>query len=172
MTNHVHLLLTPEYEEGPSLLMKNLGQRYVQRVNALYERSGTLWDGRFKSCLAQDDHYALCCYRYIELNPVRAGMVSSPDLYNWSSFRFNGLGMPCDFLSPHPHYIALGMTPDERCSNYRELVAATLQETVISEIRVATQGNYVVGATAFKKHLAAGLGRRVEAGYAGRPRLN
>ena len=76
MTNHVHLLITPPEKDSASLLMKNLGQRYVQFINKTYQRSGTLWEGRFKSCLAQEEQYVLACYRYIELNPVRANMVS------------------------------------------------------------------------------------------------
>lgn len=75
MTNHVHLLITPEREESAGLLMKHLGQRYVQYVNRTYRRSGTLWESRFRSCLAREEEYVLACYRYIELNPVRADMV-------------------------------------------------------------------------------------------------
>ena len=93
MTNHVHLMLTPSQPDSASLLMKHLGQRYVQYINRTYHRSGTLWEGRFRSCLAQDQNYVLICYRYIELNPVRAGMVVDPGDYPWSSYRANGLGV-------------------------------------------------------------------------------
>jgi len=89
MTNHVHLLLTPEETDSAALLMKHLGQRYVQYINRTYRRSGTLWEGRFKSCLAQDETYVLTCHRYIELNPVRANMVDHPRDYPWSSYRAN-----------------------------------------------------------------------------------
>lgn len=85
MTNHVHLLLTPVREDSAALLMKHLGQHYVQYVNRVYRRSGTLWEGRFRSCLTQSEDYVLACYRYIELNPVRAGMVRHPGDYRWSS---------------------------------------------------------------------------------------
>ena len=81
MTNHVHIMLTPEKADSASLMMKHLGQRYVQYINRTYRRSGTLWEGRFKSCLAQEDRYVLDCYRHIELNPVRAGMVARPGDY-------------------------------------------------------------------------------------------
>lgn len=172
MTNHVHLLLTPDSELGPSLLMKHLGQRYVQYVNAIYERTGTLWDGRYKSCLAQDEHYALCCYRYIELNPVRAGLVAEPEDYPWSSFHSNGLGVFSDLLSPHYTYEALGQSTSERCKTYRELVESQIQQSTVSEIRSATQGNHVVGSRAFKNELAARLGRRVERGAVGRPAID
>ena len=92
MTNHVHLLLTPEESDSASLLMKHLGQRYVQYINRTYRRSGTLWEGRFKSCLAQDETYVLTCHRYIELNPVRANMINHPREYPWSSYRANAEG--------------------------------------------------------------------------------
>src|SRR5690606_24250955 len=91
MTNHVHLLITPIHKDSAALLMKNLAQRYTQFINRRDKRSGTLWEGRFKSCLAQDDAYVLTCYRYIEMNPVRAGMVDHPAAYYWSSYGVNGL---------------------------------------------------------------------------------
>lgn len=169
MTNHVHLLLTPDTAEAPSLMMKNLGQRYVQYVNATYGRSGTLWEGRFKSCLAQDEGYALCCYRYIELNPVRAGMVENPGDYYWSSFRCNALGTSSELLSPHSHYLALGKTKVDRCRKYVELVSHQLMEDEISEIRLATQGNHAIGSESFINELTSKLGRRVTRGKAGRP---
>ena len=83
MTNHVHLLLTPEQYDSAALLMKHLGQRYVQYINRGYRRSGTLWEGRFRSCLVQERNYVLACYRYIEMNPVRAGMATHPAEYRW-----------------------------------------------------------------------------------------
>lgn len=92
MTNHVHLLVTPLAEGSVGALMKAVGQRYVQYVNRTYRRSGTLWEGRFRSCVLQDDAYLLACSRYIEMNPVRAGMVVHPGDYRWSSYRANGQG--------------------------------------------------------------------------------
>src|SRR5688572_18564238 len=92
MTNHFHLLLTSELDDGPSLLMKFLGQRYVQYVNRTYKRSGSLWEGRFRSGLVQTDRYLLGCYRYIEMNPVRANMVKHPIEYAWSSYAANAEG--------------------------------------------------------------------------------
>jgi putative transposase len=92
MTNHVHLLCTPQVEGGISTMMQSLGRRYVQYFNHEYRRSGTLWEGRFKSCLVQDERYLLEVYKYIELNPVRAEMVQNPGEYRWSSYQINGLG--------------------------------------------------------------------------------
>ena len=107
MTNHVHLLLTPEKETSAALLMKNLGQRYVQYINRTYRRSGTLWEGRFRSCLTQTEDYVLACYRYIELNPVRANMVNHPREYPWSSYRGNGEGLSSELIIPHDQYLRL-----------------------------------------------------------------
>lgn len=114
MTNHVHLLLTPKRTDSASLFMKHLGQRYVQYVNRTYRRSGTLWEGRFRSCLTQKEDYVLTCYRYIELNPVRADMVSHPQDYRWSSYRVNGEGKPSSLLRPHSEYLHLGRDEGER----------------------------------------------------------
>ena len=169
MTNHVHLLITPMRQDGAGLMMKHLGQRYVQYINRTYRRSGTLWEGRFKSCLAQSDHYVLACYRYIELNPVRAGMVEHPADYPWSSYPFNGQGMANALLSQHPLYRALGQSNGERCRRYRELFQAHLEPELIDKIRQATNGNYVLGDARFNAEIEAMLQCRVTPGKAGRP---
>ncbi len=111
MTNHVHLFVTPETRSGLGELMKRLGQRYVQYINRTYQRTGTLWEGRFKSCITQDDQYVLSCYRYIELNPVRANIVSHPAEYAWSSYQCNGLGKISPLCCPHAKYLQLGGNP-------------------------------------------------------------
>ena len=107
MTNHVHLLVSSPSANGVGAMMKALGQRYVQYVNRTYQRSGTLWEGRFRSCLTQDEVYLLSCMRYIELNPVRAGMVVHPGEYRWSSYRCNAQGEADPLISPHSIYAAL-----------------------------------------------------------------
>ena len=114
MTNHVHLLMTAAKDDGPSLLMKHLGQRYVQYVNRLYGRSGTMWEGRFRSSIVQQRAYLLRCHRCIELNPVRAGMVSHPAEYRWSSYRANAGHTTSSLVTPHAEYLALGNTDQER----------------------------------------------------------
>src|SRR5436189_377067 len=114
MTNHVHLLLTPQAMDSCALVMKNVGQRYVQMVNKRLQRTGTLWEGRFKSCVVGSEGYVLACYRYIELNPVRAGMVVGPGLYRWSSYRANAGGEVDSLLSPHAAYEALGLDMEKR----------------------------------------------------------
>lgn len=169
MTNHAHLLVTPARTDSAALMMKHLGQRYVQYINRNYRRSGTLWEGRFRSCLAQDDRYVLACYRYIELNPVRAGMVAHPGEYRWSSFSANGQGMHNPLISPHPEYSALARSNDERCRRYRALFRSHMEAALIDEIRDATNGNYVLGNERFKREIAVMLQRRVVPHKAGRP---
>lgn len=172
MTNHVHLLLTPARKDGPSLLMKHLGQRYVQYINKAYRRSGTLWEGRFRSSIVQQQGYLLRCYRYIELNPVRAGMVGHPRDYRWSSYLTNGEGMPSRLLKPHEEYLALGREENERLSAYRALFRSELDPKEVDEMRTAVNGGFALGNERFKAEVAAMLGRRVQAGISGRPKKN
>lgn len=169
MTNHVHLLITPNERASAALLMKHLGQRYVQYVNRTYGRSGTLWEGRFRSCIAHGERYVLTCYRYVELNPVRAGLVAHPRAYRWSSYRTNAEGERSATVAPHPHYLALGENEHARCSAYRVLFESALDPQLLTQIRSATNGNYVLGAGPFQAQAAAALGRRVTPGKAGRP---
>ena len=169
MTNHVHLLLTPRTASSASELMKRLGQRYVQCVNRTYRRSGTLWEGRFRSCLTQEEDYVLACYRYIELNPVRANMVAHPAAYPWSSHRANAEGEPSTLLTPHPLFHALGDEDLARRTAYAELFRHRLKGRLVDEIRAATNGNYALGSSRFQAQVAAELGRRVTRARSGRP---
>jgi putative transposase len=170
MTNHVHLLLTAQSVDGVGQLMKHLGQRYVQYINRTYRRSGTLWEGRFKSCLAQSEHYTLNCYRYIELNPVRAGMVDHPAEYRWSSYRCNAQGEKNRVIQAHSTYLELGPDAEHREMFYRDLFKTHMPVELVDEIRAATNGNYVLGDSVFREQVTATLGRRVVPGVSGRPR--
>lgn len=169
MTNHVHLLLTPEQEDSASLLMKHLGQRYVQYINRTYKRSGTLWEGRFRSCLTQSEEYVLACYRYIELNPVRADMVQHPRNYPWSSYRVNAEGKTSDLIIPQDEYLRLGRSLEDRKKNYRSLFKAHIDSEEVNNIRKATNGNYVLGNERFQAEIASMLKSRVVPGKPGRP---
>ena len=169
MTNHVHLLLSSSRAEAPGELMKALGQRYVQYFNRTYRRSGTLWEGRYRSCLTQAEDYLLACQRYIELNPVRAGMVAHPAEYRWSSYRANAQGEEDALVVPHEVYLGLGQDV-ARLAAYRELFRYELESGLVDEIRGAANGNYVLGNNRFADEVAAALGRRVTPGKAGRPR--
>lgn len=150
--------------------MKALGQRYVQYINRTYRRSGTLWEGRFRSCLTPEDSYLLSCMRYIELNPVRAGMVEHPGDYRWSSYRANAQGEESLLLKPHALYLSLGEDAAKRSTAYRELFRYELEPGLVDEIRKATNGNYVLGNSRFSEQIAQVLGQRVEPGKTGRPR--
>src|SRR3990170_3639579 len=125
-------------------MMEHLGQRYVQYVNRAYRRSGTLWEGRFRSCLVHEEDYLLGCQRYIELNPVRANMVAHPAEYRWSSYRTNAQGEADALVQPHPLYDALGDAAMRQAA-YRELFRHELEPGMVDEIRRATNGNFALG---------------------------
>jgi len=161
MTNHAHLLMTPETETGVGRVMQSVGRRYVQHFNNLYERSGTLWEGRYRSSLVQDQHYLLTCHSYIELNPVRAGVVNDPGDYLWSSFASNALGSADPLLTPHPEYLSLGRSDAERRSAYRRLTGTFIQSELLETIRDSINGNRVFGSSAFQQNLESRLSRPV-----------
>ncbi|MFS2020564.1 transposase [Massilia sp. CT11-108] len=148
MTNHVHLLLSPDDEHGASVLMRRLGQRYVQYFNRRHTRTGTLWEGRFRSCLVLDEDYFLACQRYIELNPVRARMVVKPEHYPWSSYQTNALGHDSPLVKPHLAYLRLHHETITRQAVYRQLCEDALPDQLISEIRGASNGNRPLGTAA------------------------
>jgi len=161
--------LTPEQEESAGNLLKRLGQRYVQYINRTYKRSGTLWEGRFRSCIIQQEEYLFSCQRYIEMNPVRAGIVKHPGEYSWSSYQKNGQGSGFDFIRPHSLYQGLGRTDAERQGSYRELFRYELEPVEVDKIRKATNGNFALGSNRFHQEISEMLGRRVTPGKAGRP---
>ncbi len=145
MTNHVHLLVTPRHAAGCALLMKHLAQRHSKPINAKLARTGTLWEGRFYSALVASDEYALACYRYIELNPVRPGMRQHANQYPWSSYRANIQADPNSFVSPHPAYLGLGSDETHRNRAYQALCETPIQSEVLNEIRSATRSGHRVG---------------------------
>jgi len=170
MTNHVHLLMTAHSKLGISKLMQALGRKYVQYYNFKYKRSGTLWEGRFKSCLVQSDKYVLACYRYIELNPVRAKMVENPKDYRWSSYAFNAVGKESDLQTPHPSYLALGKSKESRLKKYRQIFKGQLPQETINNIRITTQKGLILGTDSFKQQMEELLDRRIDHKPIGRPK--
>lgn len=169
MTNHVHLLVTPETAQGPSKLMQSVGRRYVQYINRTYRRTGTLWEGRYKSSAVQTEQYFLLCSRYIELNPVRAGMVPDPGQYRWSSYRHNGLGQTDERLTPHPEYLALGQAAADRQAAYRALFRSELDDDAQGDIRLALGQGQPLGNERFAEALCAAAGTRRLQARRGRP---
>jgi len=170
MTNHVHLLCTPQEEKAVSRMMQSIGRLYVRYYNYIYQRSGTLWEGRYKSCLVQNERYLLEIYRYIELNPVRANMVDEPSDYSWSSYAINALGMESDLQTPHPEYLALGKTKAERLINYRELFKAHVETELLEEIRASVNKGLALGNERFKTQIESLTNQRVTARKSGQPK--
>lgn len=170
MTNHVHLLCTPQEENAISRMMQSIGRMYVRYYNHTNKRSGTLWEGRYKSCLIQSERYLLEVYRYIELNPVTAGMVDEPSEYSWSSYTCNALGIEADLQTPHPLYLALGKTTDERLSNYRALFQAHVDPELLKEIRTSVHKGLALGDDRFTLEIEALTKQRVTKRKAGRPK--
>ena len=172
MTNHVHLLVTPTNADALPRTMHELGRRYVQqRVNFIYRRSGTLWEGRYKACLVDAPHYFLTCCRYIELNPVRAGMVGQPEDYRWSSHRHYAFGGRDEHLVLHHEYQALGLTPSERQEAYRASFRESLDARGLEEIRGTLNRGWPLGGEQFKDEIEAALQRAARPPKRGRPTM-
>jgi putative transposase len=154
MTNHVHLLATPSSAGSVSRMMQQLGRRYVRYFNACEARTGTLWEGRFRSCPVDSDTYLLRCMRYIELNPVRAGMTHDPGGYRWSSYHHHALGRTDALLTTHPQYLMLARTPDQRRLTYAQLVADGLSARHVERLRECTAAGKAWGTHAFQSRMA------------------
>ncbi len=169
MTNHVHLLLTPDTHTGISRLIQFVGRHYVTYINRRYRRSGTLWEGRHKGCLVAEDDYLWACSRYIELNPVRAGMVAAPEEYRWSSYGANALGKSNALLTEHPLFTALGHHRAQREQRYRGLFGDVLTPAQIRGIRAAVQTGTPLGSGRFREQIEQTLRRKVGQPRRGRP---
>ena len=161
MTNHVHLLATSREEGGVSKMMQSLGRSYVRYFNHTYQRTGTLWEGRYKSCVVDAENYLLTCMRYIELNPVRARMVETPEQYRWSSYHANGLGKKVSLWTPHDTYKGLGRTLSTRTKAYRELFKYYLDSESLTQIRQSANQGMALGNDRFKQEIEKLSGRRM-----------
>lgn len=171
MTNHVHFLMTPAREDGIGKVLQSVGRRYVQYFNYTYRRTGTLWEGRYKATLIDSENYLLTCYRYIELNPVRAGMVEQPQDYCWTSYAHHALDEPDDLIEDHLLYIALGNTDETRRAAYCALFKYQLDDAEITEIRTSLNKGLAVGTERFKDQIETVLARSVRPGQAGRKKM-
>jgi len=150
MTNHIHLLLTPRLENSISKMMQSVGRRYVQYFNSTYQRTGTLWEGRYKATVVGTDEYLFTCYRYIELNPVRANMVNHPGEYRWSSYHANAFGKRDTLITPHALYLSVDKSPLVRQKIYRGYFKNIIDEEKLKEIRISTQKGWALGSERFK----------------------
>lgn len=160
MTNHVHFLVTPETNGSVAKTMQSVGRRYVQYFNVRTGRTGTLWEGRYRATVIGGDRYFYACSRYIELNPVRAGMVEYPEDYAWSSYRGNALGQFDAVIAPAPANQNLGDGPHARCRQYRSMFDDELTDESIEEIRRLTQKGWALGSENFKDEIEALTSRR------------
>ncbi len=160
MTNHVHLLLTPSSVDGVGKVMQSVGRQYVRYFNDCYQRTGSLWEGRYRATMIDSRHYLLACMRYIELNPCRAGMVTHPSQYSWSSYRRNGCGIEDSLVSPHGEYLMLGAADESRRSAYRALFETAVAHRTMDEIRDATNKAWVLGNARFCAAVEAQMARR------------
>ncbi|MFC1537183.1 transposase [Pseudomonadota bacterium] len=170
MTNHVHMLATSEKPDGISRMIQFVGRHYVPYINHAYGRTGTLWEGRYKSSLIDEENYLLICMRYIELNPVRAGMVNHPGEYRWSSYHANAEGVSDSLLTPHNQYLALGHSGAEQTDCYRELFKAHVEEKVMSGIRAAWQTGTPLGNDRFREEIEKVLNQKIGHNHRGRPK--
>ena len=169
MTNHIHFLMSPQKSDSISTTMKVVGSRYAQYINLKYKRTGTLWEGRHRSSLIQTEKYLLTCYRYIELNPVRAGMVKRPEEYQWSSYGMNAWG-DHGWLTPHTEYLALGKNIEERCYAYRDIFKTQLSEENLHLFRKSAHYCQPMGDERFRQFIEAKYGLKLGQTKRGRPR--
>ena len=166
----MHLLVTPHHKDSIPKTLQSVGRRYVQHFNYTNRRTGTLWEGRYRATLIESEQYLLTCYRYIELNPVRAKMVKHPQEYRWSSYRYHAKGMVDGLIKDHELYLALGRTAKKRQESYRALFKNHIERGELEVIREATNKAWVLGNDRFKKGIAKGAERRLEPLPKGRPR--
>ncbi len=171
MPNHVHLLVSPETKESLSRTLQSLGRRYAQYYNQAFDRTGSLWDSRYKATVIDAKRYLFPCMRYIELNPVQAKLVKHPKAYPWSSYRHNALGEKNRLLTPHKLYLKLGRSIAARQAAYRSLFKARIPKADVEAIREATNKGWALGDDKFKDWLQTFTDRRVKPLPKGRPRL-
>ena len=170
MPNHVHLLASPEDATSLPRTMQSVGRRYVRYLNRRIERSGTLWEGRYRATVVDTDAYFLRVARYIEMNPVRAALAPDPGAYRWSSHRANALGAADPLVTPHPLQLSLGRDAPARASAYRALFTEALGEDVVKKIREATNRGWALGDEGFQERISAAGGRRAKPLSKGRTR--
>jgi putative transposase len=169
MSNHVHLLATPAAAASAGRTLQSVGRRYVQYFNQRYRRTGTLWEGRYKATVIDAEDYLFACMRYIELNPVRAGMVAHPSDYRWSSYRAHAEGEGDGLLTDHRLYRCLGMDAESSRAAYRQIFRGELTEALLTEIREATNKGWALGGERFRREIEALGSRRASPGKVGRP---
>lgn len=170
MSNHIHLLASPADAEGMAKMMQWIGRHYVPYFNKRYSRIGTLWQGRYRTSVIDTERYFMACSRYIELNPVRAGLCHAPEEYAWSSYRHHVGLQPDTLITDHALYWSLGNTPFEREANYRKMVQETVSNAETEMLKSVLMRGWALGSEHFKQELARQVQRRVSPAKRGRPR--
>jgi len=171
MTNHVHLVIDPGANpDSLSLLMKRVAGRQTRYVNKLEKRTGSLWEGRFKSSIVSQKEYLAACCRYIELNPLRAGMATNPAEYRWSSYACKGEGKQDLVVDFDTSYLARGGNESERQVAYAEYVLGTVPEYELKLIRESLQRGQLTGSDRFREEIFLKLGIRFSNKGPGRPK--
>jgi putative transposase len=165
MTNHFHLLATGLRAEAVGKVMQSVGRRYVGHFNRRYQRTGTLWEGRYRSVPIDCERYLFTCYRYIEQNPVRAGMVARPENYRWSSVHANALGRVDPIVTPHERYLALADHTVDRLAAYRAICDVPFDAPTIDQVRSSIRGGWALGDADFCDEVATATGRRARPCY-------
>jgi putative transposase len=169
MSNHVHLLLTPISEGAASLMLQDVGRQYVSTINRAHGRSGTLWEGRFKSSLIDSDRYLFTCHRYIEMNPVRAGIATAPGNYAWSSHGYYAGTRRDGIVTPHPLYAALGESSASRRSAFLAMFGNEIPGADLERLRVAINKGWALGSETFLDCMQRQIGRTLRPPRLGRP---
>ena len=171
MTNHIHFIVSSEVVDAISNTMKVVGSRYAYHFNKRYGRTGTLWEGRHRSSLIDTDNYLLTCFRYVESNPVRAGLVTTPEAYEWSSYTINSTPAR-SWLTPHPIYLALGRDLKQRADAYQGLFDCDITENQLGLIRQATHYSQPIGDDKFCRNIESKFNLRTGYTARGRPAKN
>lgn len=169
MTNHLHLLASPSDEQGLSRMMQWIGRQYVPYFNQKYQRTGTLWQGRYRATVIDAERYFMTCCCYIELNPVRSHMVALAGDYLWSSYQHHAGIKPDPVITDHSLYWSLGNTPFDREISYKKLIELGVNEEDVAALTEATLKGWAIGSEKFKLMLERQTERRVRKGRRGRP---
>jgi putative transposase len=170
MTNHIHLLVSPETAFGLPRAMRHVNWRYSRYANNTQERTGSIWEGRYRASLVDADAYFFACMRYIEMNPVRAGMAEAPRDFRWSSYKANAEAKADPLITPHALYMEMGDTPDARAEAYRSLFEGVMPEDALGAIRGAINGGWPLGGEGFTRLISRHAGQSMQKGQRGRPK--
>lgn len=171
MSNHIHMIIQPSHKDSLSKMIKMIAGRYTRYINKVYNRTGTIWEGRFKSSPIQKESYLQACIRYIEMNPLRAKIVADLKEYPWSSYNKRAYGKSDPILDIDPYYLELGKTNAERINAYRTWFNNLIPKEELDCIKVGVERSLPIGSGGFSTDLSKRLGMEIGVRPRGRPRL-